>query len=295
MSWHYPKGSLATATTDVSLSPEQAGWQYSGMQVVTLSSGKSFEIELAGEEGVILPLSAKDVTVTVNGQEFQMAGRNGVFDQVSDWIYAPVGSTITLAAAKGDVAICTARATEVFPVVHTPASDVQVEVRGSGFASRQVTNIATPDSFKGAHKINICEVITPGGNVSSWPPHRHDGIEGCATNNEEIYYFRIGKNDSVHGDPEGLGLFHVYTVSGSVDETVTIKDGDTYIVPEGYHGPTSATPEYPMYFLNVLAGPAETRTMAFCDDPDKHWIRENWNTQTQDPRLPWSSATPRKR
>jgi 5-deoxy-glucuronate isomerase len=265
------------------------------MQVVTLSSGKSFEIELAGEEGVILPLSAKDVTVTVNGQEFQMAGRNGVFDQVSDWIYAPVGSKIILAAAKGEVAICTARASEVFPVVHTPAQDVQVEVRGSGFASRQVTNIATPDSFKGAHKINICEVITPGGNVSSWPPHRHDGIEGCATNNEEIYYFRIGKNDSVHGDPEGLGLFHVYTVSGSVDETVTIKDGDLYIVPEGYHGPTSATPEYPMYFLNVLAGPGETRTMAFCDDPDKHWIRENWNTQTQDPRLPWSSATPRKR
>jgi 5-deoxy-glucuronate isomerase len=98
-----------------------------------------------------------------------------------------------LSAAKGEVAICTARATEVFPVVHTPAQDVQVEVRGSGFASRQVTNIATPDSFKGAHKINICEVITPGGNVSSWPPHRHDGIEGCATNNEEIYYFRIGK------------------------------------------------------------------------------------------------------
>jgi 5-deoxy-glucuronate isomerase len=295
MSWHYPKGSLATETTDVSLSPEQAGWQYSGMQVVTLSSGKPFEIELAGEEGVILPLSAKDVTVTVNGQEFQMAGRSGVFDQVSDWIYAPVGSKITLAAAKGEVAICTARATEVFPVVHTQAGDVQVEVRGSGFASRQVTNIATPDSFKGAHKINICEVITPGGNVSSWPPHRHDGIEGCTTNNEEIYYFRIGKNDSVHGEPEGLGLFHVYTVSGSVDETVSIKDGDTYIVPEGYHGPTSATPEYPMYFLNVLAGPAQDRTMAFCDDPDKHWIRENWNNQTQDPRLPWSSATPRKR
>jgi 5-deoxy-glucuronate isomerase len=50
-----------------------------------------------------------------------------------------------------------------------------------------------------------------------------------------------------------------------------------------------------MYFLNVLAGPAETRSMAFSDDPDKHWIRENWNTQTQDPRLPWTSATPRKR
>jgi 5-deoxy-glucuronate isomerase len=265
------------------------------LQVATLDPGKTYSTELSGEEGVILSLSARDVTVTVNGEEFTLAGREGVFDQVSDWIYAPVGSKITLSAAKGEVAICTARATEIFPVLYTKASDVVVEVRGAGSASRQVTNYATPDSFHAAHKISVCEVITPGGNVSSWPPHRHDGIDGCVANNEEIYYFRIGKNDLPHGDPEGVGLFHMYTVSGSVDETLTIKDGDLYVVPEGYHGPTSATPEYPMYFLNVLAGPAPERTMAFCDDPDKHWIRENWKTQTQDPRLPWTSATPRKR
>jgi len=295
MSWYYPKGTLVTDTAELVISPEQAGWQYSGLHVANLSAGKDFSLELTGEEAVILSLSARDLTVTVNGEEFTLAGREGVFAQVSDWIYAPVGSKITLSGASGEVAICTSRATEVFPVVYTKASDVVVEVRGAGSASRQVTNYATPDSFQGAHKISVCEVITPGGNVSSWPPHRHDGIDGCVANNEEIYYFRIGKNDLPHGDPEGVGLFHMYTVSGSVDETLTIKDGDLYVVPEGYHGPTSATPEYPMYFLNVLAGPAETRTMAFCDDPDKHWIRENWKTQTQDPRLPWTSATPRKR
>ena len=60
--------------------------------------------------------------------------------------------------------------------------------------------------------------------------------------------------------------------------------------PQGYHGPTVAPPEYPMYFLNVLAGPGEERTMAFCDDPQHHWIRESWETQAQDPRLPWTSA-----
>jgi 5-deoxy-glucuronate isomerase len=170
---------------------------------------------------------------------------------------------------------------------------VSVEVRGGGRATRQVTNIATPDSFAGADRINVCEVITPGGNWSSWPPHRHDGIGDCPTTNEEIYYFRIGKEESLHGDPEGTGLFRVYTVDGGVDETVTIKDGDTYLVPQGYHGPTAAAPDYPMYFLNVLAGPAEERTMAFCDDPNHHWIRGTW-TDT-DPRLPMTSAAGRIR
>jgi 5-deoxy-glucuronate isomerase len=85
----------------------------------------------------------------------------------------------------------------------------------------------------------------------------------------------------------------LYTVSGSVEETLSVRDGDVYVVPEGYHGPTVAPPEYPMYFLNVLAGPAEDRTMAFCDDPAHHWIRDSWNTQTQDPRLPWTTAAGR--
>ena len=83
-------------------------------------------------------------------------------------------------------------------------------------ATRQVTNIATPGSFDGADRINVCEVLTPGGNVSSWPPHRHDGIGDCAPTNEEIYYFRMGRLDSPHGHPHGQGLFRVYTVDGIV-------------------------------------------------------------------------------
>ena len=168
-----------------------------------------------------------------------------------------------------------------------------VEPRGAGFATRQVNNIATPDSFQGADRIIICEVLTPGGNWSSWPPHRHDGIAGCPNMNEEIYYFRIGKQLSDHGNPEGHGYFHAYTVDKTVDDTVTLSDGDVYILPAGYHGPSIAAPEYPMYFLNVLAGPAQDRTMAFCDDPSHHWIREAWQTQKLDPRVPMTSANGR--
>ena len=294
MTWFRPAGSLREGDADVVVTPGTAPWAYSGLRVWTLEAGRSISLQLHREEGVLVPLSARNVRVSIDGAEYVLAGRDGVFDAVSDWIYIPVGSTLAIAGEGGEVALCTSRATEVFPVVHVPAADVPVEVRGAGRATRQVTNVATPTSFTGAHKINVCEVITPGGNWSSWPPHRHDGIGDCTVNNEEIYYFRIGREERPHGDAAGQGLFHVYTVDGSVDETVTLHDGDIYLVPQGYHGPTVAPPEYPMYFLNVLAGPAEDRTMAFCDDPEHHWIREAWDEQEPDPRLPWTTADGRR-
>ncbi len=291
--WYKPHGSLAHAHGPMSITAEEAGWAYSGLTVID----RDHAMDLGDREAVVLPLSARDVTVTITTSEseaaYTLAGRDGVFAAVSDWVYVPRGSHLELSDVTGEVAILTAKARADHPVAYTPASDVSVEVRGGGRATRQVTNIATPDSFAGADRINVCEVITPGGNWSSWPPHRHDGIGDCPTTNEEIYYFRIGKEESLHGDPEGTGLFRVYTVDGRVDETVTIRDGDTYLVPEGYHGPTAAAPDYPMYFLNVLAGPADDRTMAFCDDPNHHWIRGTW-TDT-DPRLPMTSAAGRIR
>ena len=290
MEWFRPRASMVSGTHEVHITPETAGWAYSGLMVFDLAANGTVTVEMAGIEGVLVPLSAQDFTATVGGERFAMAGRAGVFAAVSDWLYVPVGSTLTIEGTSGEVALCTAKATKQFPVAYTKAADVSVEVRGSGMATRQVTNIATPTSFTEAHKINVCEVLTPGGNWSSWPPHRHDGIGECPYSNEEIYYFRMGKLNSAHGVEEGAGLFRVYTVDGNHDETASVMDGDVYLVPQGYHGPTVAPPEYPMYFLNVLAGPNEDRTMAFCDDPSHHWIRDSWETQTQDSRCPMTSA-----
>lgn len=292
MSNHHRAGTLASADTLVTVTPELAGWAYSGLEVFDLAAGPAVRV-LDGLEGVLVPLSATDLRVTVDGDTHTLRGRTGVFESVSDWMYLPVGAAVQIEAAAGEVALCTARATEPFPVCVTRAESVPVEVRGGGRATRQVTNIATPDSFAGAGRIIVCEVITPGGNVSSWPPHRHDGIGDCEPTNEEIYYFRMGRLDTPHGHPHGQGLFRVYTVDGLSDDTVTVLDGDIHLVARGFHGPSTAQPEYPMYFLNVLAGPADERTMAFCDDPDHHWIRDTWGDQGQDFRLPMTSASGR--
>jgi 5-deoxy-glucuronate isomerase len=276
------------------ITPKDANWNYCGMKIFDLSVEGTHQIIFDNFEGILLSLSAENVAVTVDQVEFKLQGRTGVFAGISDWIYIPVSSSLKILGNNGLVALCTAQATKVFPACYVGKDKVSVEIRGSSFATRQVNNIATPESFGGAEKILVCEVLTPGGNWSSWPPHRHDGIADCEFNNEEIYYFQIGENNSNHGSTQGHGFFKVYSFDGQIDETMTIKDKDFVIVPHGYHGPSIAAPEYPMYFLNVLAGPSQNRSMGFCDDPSHHWIRDSWKSQQQDPRLPMTSLNGRR-
>ncbi|MSX39720.1 MAG: 5-deoxy-glucuronate isomerase, partial [Actinobacteria bacterium] len=118
MTWFFPSGTLRNGDADVRVTPENAGWAYSGLYVYTLSPSKTVSVILDGEEGVLVPLSAENVSVTVDGTAFSLAGRKGVFASVSDWIYIPVGSTVTMTGDSGEIALCTARASEVFPVQH---------------------------------------------------------------------------------------------------------------------------------------------------------------------------------
>jgi len=72
-----------------------------------------------------------------------------------------------------------------------------------------------------------------------------------------------------------------------------VRDHDVVLVPHGYHGPCMAAPGYPMYYLNVMAGPGDDRALAFCDDPDHGWVRADWEDMTPDPRCPVTSAAGR--
>ena len=73
-----------------------------------------------------------------------------------------------------------------------------------------------------------------------------------------------------------------------------MRDHDVVLVPHGYHGPCVAAPGYPMYYLNVMAGPGAERALAFCDDPAHGWVRDTWATMPTDPRCPVTSAAGRE-
>jgi 5-deoxy-glucuronate isomerase len=273
------------------VAPENAGWTYCGLRVLPIAPGGGYELITGDVEMAVLPLSGGPVSVDVEGRHFELTGRATVFAAVSDWAYLPVDSEVRLSSAGGaEVALPSARATRRFDPAWIPADDVAIEVRGAGPATRQVTNFMSPESFDGADKLMCVELLTPDGNWSSYPPHRHDDSLECPVNNEEIYYFRIGRAGSTAYAPEGFAVHRTYTPDGEIDATVTVTDEDVFLIKRGYHGPSAAAPGYPLYYLNVLAGPGGERSMAFCDDPTHHWVRQSWDGMKPDPRVPMTRA-----
>jgi 5-deoxy-glucuronate isomerase len=231
------------------------------------------------------------VRIDVEGRRFDLAGRRSVFAAVTDWAYLPIDAEVRLSGPPtSEVALASANATNRHQPVYIPAGDVPVEIRGAGPASRQVTNFMAPDVFDGADKLMCVELLTPGGNWSSYPPHRHDDSPECPVNNEEIYYFRVGRDGDVEYAADGFALHRTYTPDGAVDVQLEVRDGDVFCVHRGYHGPCVAAPGYPLYYLNILAGPGGERSMAFCDDPAHHWVRATWDGMPIDPRCPMTNA-----
>ncbi|WP_189842592.1 5-deoxy-glucuronate isomerase, partial [Streptomyces umbrinus] len=166
--------------------------------------------------------------------------------------------------------------------------DVPVELRGAGNCSRQVNNYCLPGTFD-AEQLLVCEVLTPGGNWSSYPPHKHDEVRtddsGSAVESEleEIYYFQVAGED-------GFAYQRVYgTQERPIDVLAEVRSGDTVLIPHGWHGPSIAAPGYDLYYLNVMAGPGQDRAWLICDDPAHGWVRGTWESQATDPRLPFGA------
>ena len=78
------------------------------------------------------------------------------------------------------------------------------------------------------------ELLTPDGNWSSYPPHRHDDSPECPVNNEEAYYFRIaiGRRHRVRPDMAS-GCTAPTPTTDLVDDNLTVGDGDVYVIPRG--------------------------------------------------------------
>jgi 5-deoxy-glucuronate isomerase len=289
-----PNGSLADGKDPVHLTPDQAGWVHSGLRVLAFEPGESREVATEGSEMVVLPL-AGSIVVECEGERFALDGRDSVFSRVTDFAYLPCDSSVVLTSSTGgEFALCTAKTSRKLTPKYGPVDGVLVETRGAGPATRQVTNFLSPSVWDHADKLMCVELLTPDGNWSSYPPHKHDESPECEVNNEEIYYFRIGKTGTTECSTDGFGMHRTYTGEGDPGEPfevdTTVRDGDVFLVPRGYHGPCIAAPGYPMYYLNVLAGPGGERSMAFCDDPAHHWIRDEWEGMATDPRVPMANA-----
>ncbi|MGX1914751.1 5-deoxy-glucuronate isomerase [Streptomyces phaeochromogenes] len=284
---HLPAGKAASGPYAVDVTPESAGWDHSSLRVLELAPGGTHLFTAGDSEWIVTSLGG-GCGVTVGDDfgrdEFELRGRASVFSGASDFVYVPRDATATLTSAGGGrFALTGARCSRRLPARYEPAESVPVELRGTGNCSRMVRNFGAAGVFE-CDKLIAVEVITPGGNWSSYPPHKHDeNRPGEESELEEIYYFEIADHE---GTP-GLGYQRV-SPSGhgsGTDVLAEVRGGDVVLIPDGWHGPSIAAPGHDMYYLNVMAGPGADRAWLICDHPDHAWIRDTWPSQPVDPRL----------
>jgi 5-deoxy-glucuronate isomerase len=294
--YHLPAGAAAGEPGySLDVSPEaDAALRWASLRVIDLAPGEQQTLATGGEEMLVLPLSGS-CTVTCDGEVFDIQGRDSVFSRVTDSVYVPRDAEVVITSTgdrPGRFALPAARCTNRLPPRYRPAADVPVEIRGAGQTTRQVNNIASADAFD-ADKLMAVEVITPAGNWSSYPPHKHDEARpGHESELEEIYYFEIadgaGLSSTTHR--HGFGLHRVYgTAERPIDVLAEVRTGDVVLIPHGWHGPSVAAPGYDMYYLNVMSGPGAAREWLIRDDPAHAWVRDDWARQPPDPRLPLTS------
>lgn len=269
----------------VATDPARSGWRYLSFRAFGLADGQSVPLDRPEQEAALVTISGGGVEIALDaGPRLRLEGRPSVFEGMPWSAYLPAGTTgrivgrplpgrrTVVALAQAPLTGRTGTATE--PIVVPPA-DVEIEIRGAGNATRQVNNIMMP-GFP-ADRLLICEVFTPNGNWSGWPPHKHDVDDPPREAVlEETYYYQMSR-------PEGWAIQRIYHRDGSRDALLPVRHGDLVIVDQGYH-PFASTQGYDAYYLNALAG--DRRTMANTDDPDLAWVRTLWPAMAPDPRLP---------
>jgi 5-deoxy-glucuronate isomerase len=262
------------------ISAAQAGWQYLNMAVRRLDAGWLYPGATAEYEMVHVILGGRCTIRTDKGDYVNIGRRTNVFDGMPYAVYLPRHTRFEIEALTDgfEVASCWVETDQDHPPRLITPADSTIELRGGENASRQINGILPP-GFD-CHRLVVVEVYTPGGNWSSYPPHKHDVHRVDETGKlleadlEEIYFYKLDK-------PNGYAYQRVYTDDGHLDELVMTRHHDMVLVPEGYH-PVVSAHGFTTYYLNFLAGSAQS--LANADDPAYAWVKESW--REIDPRLP---------
>jgi 5-deoxy-glucuronate isomerase len=263
-----------------SVTSAQAGWQYLNMAARRLNKGEKWQSNTKTCEYGHVILGGKCHVRTSAGEFLNIGQRPHVFAGKPFAVYLSRKTEFEIEALTDgfEIASCWVETDEDHPVQLVTPEQSAVELRGGGNASRQINSIFPP-GFD-CQRIVAVEVYTPGGNWSSYPPHKHDVHRVDPHGNileadlEEIYFYKLDK-------PEGYAYQRVYNDSRSIDALMLACHHDIVLVPEGYHPVVSAY-GYTTYYLNFLAGSAQS--LANADDPAYSWIKSTWSAI--DSRLP---------
>lgn len=274
----------------LSVTPEEAGWDYISFQIRKLGAGERWSFASGENELALVNLTGRYSVTSNRGEWHGIGGRKNVFAGAAHALYLPRQTEFTITAEEaGEYAVTWVPTDKDHEPWLISPEDVPVSVRGGDNVSRQINDLLPPGSP--VHRLVLVEVYTPSGGWSSYPGHKHDvHIEDDAGNLieadlEEVYYFKITSEPKVtdrdNSDPNGLAYQRVYTGEESplqkagypINALVMVHDGEAVLVPEGYH-PVVSVPGYTSYYLNVLAGSAQS--LANQDDPKVTWVKDTY-------------------
>ncbi len=259
---------------------EQAGWEHLNMAVRRLNAGDIYSSNTGEFEYTHVILGGRCHVRLSAGEYLNIGRRPNVFSGMPYAVYLSRRTDFEIEALTDgfEVATCWVATERDYPAQLVTPAQSEIELRGGRNASRQINSILPP-GFN-CDRIVAVEVYTPGGNWSSYPPHKHDVHREDANGNileadlEEFYYYKFDH-------PGGYAFQRVYTDDRSIDAVMMAQDNDIVLVPAGYH-PVVTAYGYMSYYLNFLAGSAQS--LANCDDPAYAWVKKTWTFL--DPRLP---------
>jgi 5-deoxy-glucuronate isomerase len=264
----------------IHVTPSSARWEHLSFAARKMKRGDTWDFETQENELALVVLGGVCQVTSNRGAWTDVGRRPNVFAGMPYTLFLPADTRFTVEATSEELDIaygwCVATA-EHSPRLVKPA-EVEIEIRGGANVTRQI-NKMIPPGFP-ASRLVVVEVYTPSGNWSSYPPHKHDEHIVDAAGNileadlEEVYFYKIDR-------PEGFAYQRIYTPDGKIDELVLARDSHLVLSPQGYH-PVVAAPGYNCYYLNMLAGSAQS--LAATDDPEHTWVKETW--KDKDPRLP---------
>jgi 5-deoxy-glucuronate isomerase len=252
---------------------EQVGWEWMSFVVRRLLPGESLSLKTKDEEMGLVFLGGRCIADWGEGKK-SIGGRKNVFEGLPYALYLPSAGGVDLQAETlCEIAECRVPSTaSLQPRLITP-QDILSNLRGGENASRQIVDVMPP-GFP-ADKLVVVEVYTPGGNWSSYPPHKHEVHNPPEeVDLDEIYYYRMK-------EPRAFAFQNLYSSDGARSSILKVHDGDAVLVRDGYH-PVVAGPGYDVYYLNFLAG--SSRSMMVTEDPEHVWLRSSW--KQPDARLP---------
>jgi 5-deoxy-glucuronate isomerase len=226
---------------------------------VLLDAGESVRLETGTREMAFVLIHGDADALLSDGTAPRLGPRGNPFDDPPYGLFVSRETAVTF-TARVPTLIGAGSATANLKTAPTVIGPQQVGGgwRGLGNWKRQVRFVCWSDNTSG-NALIAGETVTPSGNWSTIPPHRHQyETPGEEVPYEEVYFFQFSK-------PQGFGLAWQFDDAGTMDQAFSLKTNDALYMAAGYH-PTACGPGATLYHLTFIAGPRRMSKSRVHDD-----------------------------